>query len=155
MITLYQPQVAELWFKEQMLQDAQTMSYNHAYGGTILFPPEKWAQWHTKWIGGHDKRRFYRYIAENGRFAGEVAYHFDAGRQIYLADVLVYAPCRGRGCGREGLRLLCEAAAERGIEALFDDIAIDNPSLALFLQCGFREVLRTDAYVLVKKDLAL
>ena len=36
---------------------------------------------------------------------------------------------------------------------LYDDIAIDNSSVALFLKCGFVEVLRTTEYVLVKKEL--
>ena len=38
-------------------------------------------------------------------------------------------------------------AAKRGC------IAIDNSSVALFLKCGFTEVLRTNEYVLVKKEI--
>ena len=36
---------------------------------------------------------------------------------------------------------------------LYDDIAADNLSINLFLKNGFKEVLRTDEYVLVKKKL--
>lgn len=153
MVTLYCPQIEDLWFREQMLQDEQTMSYNHAYGGTVPFPAEKWADWHTRWISSPDKTCFYRYVAENGRFLGEIAYHFDPDRKIYLADVLIYAPYRNRGYGRKSLQLLCDTAAEHGINALFDDIAIDNPSVSLFKRCGFQEIFRTDEYILVKKDL--
>ena len=38
MLELYKPLVDDLWFKEKMMGDEQTMSYNHAYGGTIPFP---------------------------------------------------------------------------------------------------------------------
>jgi len=67
--------------------------------------------------------------------------------------VVIHAPFRGKGYGRQGLRLLCEAAKKNGITELYDDIAIDNAALALFLQGGFAEVLRTGEYVLVKKEL--
>lgn len=40
MIAFYEPGVEELWFKEKLLSDEETMSYNRAYGGTIPFPRE-------------------------------------------------------------------------------------------------------------------
>ena len=82
-----------------------------------------------------------------------VAYYFDVERKIYVANIVVYAIYRGKGYGREGLLLLCEAAKKNGVKELYDDIAIDNSSIKLFLKCGFREVLRTDKYILVKKEL--
>ena len=153
MLELYEPQVEDLWFKEKMMGDEQTMSYNHAYGGTIPFPEEYWTDWHDRWIINHNGKRFYRYIKNDGAFVGEAAYHFDGERQIYIADVIIYAPYRGKGYGRKGLLLLCETAKANGIRELYDDIAIDNSSVALFLKCGFVEVLRTTEYVLVKKEL--
>ena len=107
MLELYKPHIEDLWFKEKMMSDEQTMAYNHAYGGTIPFPKEYWADWHDRWIINHNNKRFYRYIKENGTFIGEVAYHFDGERQIYIADVIIYAPYRGKGYGRNGLLLLC------------------------------------------------
>ena len=153
MIELYKPCIEDLWFKEKMMGDEQTMSYNHAYGGTIPFPKEYWADWHDRWITNHNSKRFYRYIKENDTFIGEVAYHFDEEKRIYIADVIVFAPYRGKGYGRKGLMLLCEAAKENDITELHDDIAIDNPSIELFLKLEFVEVLRTNEYVLVKKKL--
>lgn len=70
-----------------------------------------------------------------------------------IADVVIYAPYRGKGYGRKALRLLCEIAKENGIKELYDDIAIDNSSVELFLKCGFEEVLRSNEYILVKKEL--
>jgi L-amino acid N-acyltransferase YncA len=84
---------------------------------------------------------------------GEAAWHYDADRGIYLTDVIILARCRGRGYGRAGLQLLCAAAREAGIRELYDDIAIDNPGVSLFLRCGFREECRTDEIVMVKKVL--
>lgn len=153
MIGLYTPAVEDLWFKAQMLGDEQTMSYNHAYGGTISFPEEKWGNWHDRWILNHENKRFYRYIKAEETFIGEVACHLDENRGIYLADVVVYAPYRGKGYGRRGLLLLCEMAKEMGVRKLYDEIAIDNPAIALFLACGFTEERRSDEVVLVKKVL--
>ena len=153
MLELYVPNIEDLWFKEKMMSDEQTMSYNYAYGGTISFPKEDWGNWHNRWIINHNGKRFYRYIKENDSFVGEVAYHFDEDRKIYIADVIIYALYRKKGYGRKGLLLLCETAKANGIRELYDDIAIDNSSVALFLKCGFVEVLRTTEYVLVKKEL--
>lgn len=153
MIQLYEPQLEDLWFKEAMLSDEETMSYNHAYGGTISFPKERWKSWFDRWVVNHETKRFYRYIREKDTFVGEAAYHLDEQQQIFLADVIVYAPHRGKGYGRAALLLLCEAAKEKGIAELYDEIATDNPGISLFFSCGFQEVQRTDAGILIKKEL--
>lgn len=148
MIKLYKPKIEDLWFKEKMMSDEDTMSYNH---GTIAFPVSKWDAWYQRWM--RDDKRFYRYICDDDTFVGEVAYYYDLEREIYIADVIIYAPYRGKGYGYEGLSLLCEYAKNNGIAELYDDIAIDNPSINLFHKCGFKEVLRTDECVLVKSSL--
>lgn len=137
MIKLYKPKIEDLWFKEKMMYDEDTMSYNH---GTIAFPVSKWVAWYQRWMN-------------DDTFVGEVAYYYDLEREIYIADVIVYAPYRGNGYGYEGLSLLCEYAKNNGIAELYDDIAIDNPSINLFLKYGFREVLRANEYVLVRKEV--
>ena len=151
---LHIPALEELWFKEAMLADPETMSYNHAYGGTIPFPREKWAAWYDRWIMHHENKRFYRYLKlDDGTFVGEIAYHPDEERGITIADVIVHAKYRGRGYGRTGLNLLCRAAKENGVDVLYDDIAVDNPAVTLFLRCGFAEEYRTDAIIMLKKQL--
>lgn len=42
------------------------------------------------------------------------AYHFDDERQIYIADVIVYAPYRGKDYGRKALLLLCQTPSVMG-----------------------------------------
>ena len=154
MIVLYKPKITDLWFKEKLLSDPSTMSYNRRWGGTIAFPKEKWKSWSERWLSDDDKH-FYRYLLneEKREFVGEVAYHFDDERMICLADVLVMAKYRGNGCGKAGLKLLCQQAKRNGISELYDEIAIDNPAIVLFEKMGFVEVSRTEEAVLLRKKL--
>lgn len=153
-MVLYTPILDDLWFKAEMLTDPETMSYNHAYGGTIPFPSERWKAWYERWVAHPEAKRFYRYLmTENGTFVGESAYRLDEKRGIYIADVIVHAKYRRKGYGRTGLNLLCQAAKENGIDVLYDDIAIDNPAAALFIQCGFTEEYRAEQIIMLKKQL--
>lgn len=154
-ITLYRPTMEELLFRQQLLADPATMAFNHAWGGTIDFPRERWADWYARWVEDSSGERFYRYLYDGAAdgFVGEAAYHFDGELDAYVCDVIVSASCRGRGYGGQGLALLCEAARENGIKRLCDNIAIDNPSVSLFLKAGFREIFRNEEYILVAKDL--
>lgn len=152
MIKLYKPKLEDLWFRKALLGDEETMSYNHHWGGAIPFPEEDWADWYDHWIINAGKERFYRYLVnENDEFVGEIAYHFDG--EHYLADIIVAAQYRNKGYGKEGLSLLCLAAKENGIQELYDDIAIDNPAISLFLKFGFVEEYRTEEIIMLKKDL--
>lgn len=153
-VVLHRPAYGELAFRQSLLADGPTMAYNHAYGGTIAFPEEKWADWYRRWVEEPD-RRFYRClrVEEAGTFVGEAAYHWDEEVGEYLCDVVVAAQVRGRGYGTQGLALLCQAAKENGVARLCDKIAIDNPSIRLFHRAGFRERSRNKEYVLVEKEL--
>lgn len=152
MIKLYKPKLEDLWFRKALLGDEETMSYNHHWGGVISFSEEDWADWYDHWIINAGKERFYRYLVnENDEFVGEIAYHFDG--EHYLADIIVAAQYRNKGYGKEGLSLLCLAAKENGIQELYDDIAIDNPAISLFLKLGFAEEYRTQEIIMLKKAI--
>ena len=153
MLHLYKPRPDDLWFKQKLLSDPDTMSYNRKWGGTIDFPREKWDDWYRRWVGANDEKRFYRYLTFDDTFVGETAYHYDGQRDIFLCDIIVFGEYRGKGYGKQGLRLLCEAARENGIDALYDDIAADNPSVKLFLDNGFTVECQGDEIVTVKKFL--
>ena len=144
-VSFYRPQLEDLWFRESLMADPETMSYNNAWGGTIPFPREKWEDWFEFWVE-NPNQRFYRYITsgKSRSFVGEAAYHYDEELQIYLADVIISARCRRKGYGKAGLELLCDAARKAKIPELYDNIAIDNPGINLFVQCGFQEEYRTD-----------
>lgn len=154
-IMLYCPKLNELGFRQSLLANPETMAYNHAYGGMISFPQERWADWFARWIGNGTGERFYRYLYNetSGAFVGETAYRFDDEFGGYVCDVLVSAQFRGRGFGRQGLALLCAAAKENDVNRLMDNIAVDNPSVKMFLKAGFRERLRNDEYILLEKAL--
>ena len=156
MIGLYKPELSELWFRRKLLADEATMSYNLAWGGTIPFPESEWKGFYDHWLIHHDNKRWYRYLkrSEDNVFVGETAYHFDDRRGIWLADVIVADEFRGRGCGTEGLRLMCRAAAKNGVDVLRDDIALDNPAVHMFFKAGFTEEYRTDMIIMLKKELS-
>lgn len=155
MVSLHKPTSDELWFRQALLADPPTMSYNDAWGGTIAFDEGQWDDWFDWWVTHDGGERLYRYLVDDERdeFVGEVAYHYDAAERIFLADVIVLASERGRGYGREGLLLLCQAARENGVTTLYDNIAPDNPAIALFRSCGFVEDHRTDEAIYLRKDL--
>ncbi len=68
------PEIGDLWFREKLLADPETMSYNAKWGGTIRFPQSRWMDWYAHWLIGHENKRFYRYIVdEKERYVGEAA----------------------------------------------------------------------------------
>lgn len=155
MLQLYTPSYDDLWFRQKLLNDAETMSYNNAYGGVIDFSKDKWENWFDFWIKNHEEKRFYRYLleAETDQFIGETAYRYNEAQGIFIADIIVSAEYRGKGCGNEGLKLLCKAAKDNGVKELYDDIAADNPAVSLFLKNGFYKEYRTDKIIMLKKKL--
>lgn len=155
MIKLYSPKLEDLWFRQMFMADEETMFYNHHWGGTIPFPEEDWQDWFEYWITNPEGKRFYRYLQDetSDEFVGEIAYHYDSEWRINIADVIVYAKYRGKGFGEQGLLLLCDAAKANGVEIIYDDIAIDNPAIKLFLKVGFCEEYRTDEIIMLKKVL--
>ena len=84
---------------------------------------------------------------------GEIAYHYDPEYDAYVADVIVFSKYRGKGYGAKGLEMLCTAAKENGVSVLYDDIAIDNPAISIFLKQGFYEEFRTEEKIFLKKIL--
>lgn len=154
MLTLYKPEYEDLWFRQKMLEDEETMSYNHAWGGTIPWPEEKWKDWYACWITNREDRRYYRYLKDGeGRFVGEIAYHFDPELRHQTASVIIYSLHRGNGYGAEALELLCAEAKRNGISVMYDDIAADNPAIRLFLKHGFTEEYRTEEKVILRREL--
>ena len=154
MLTLHKPQLEELWFRQMMMADEETMSYNRAWGGTIPWPKAKWGDWYDRWVANPKDGRLYRYVKNSsGDFVGEIAYHYDGDIPGFTANVIIFSKYRGRGYGGQALELLCAEARSNGITVLYDDIAIDNPAAALFLRHGFKEEARTAEKIILKKAL--
>lgn len=155
MLKVVKPELEDLWFRESMMADIETMSYNDAWGGTIPFPKEDWEEWYTLWVKNSGQERYYRYLKDDANkvFVGEISYHFDKLRNIYICDVIIKAEFRKQGFGTQGIQLLCEAAKANGVEALYDNIAADNPSAHLFLKNGFSIEFQNDEILMVKTVL--
>ena len=155
MLRLVRPAPEELDYRRSLLADPATMSYNAKWGGTIFFPNERWAEWYQKWVQPDDRAYFYRYLyAEDlKKFVGEAAYHYNDEFQAHMVDIIVESECRKRGYGREGLRLLMEAAKANGVMKLRDNIAADNPSITLFLSMGFAEIWRNEDIIMLERIL--
>ena len=155
MLKVVKPELEDLWFRESMMADIETMSYNDAWGGTIPFPKEDWEEWYTLWVRNSGQERYYRYLKDDANkvFVGEISYHFDKLRNIYICDVIIKAEFRKQGFGTQGIQLLCEAAKANGVEALYDNIAADNSSAHLFLKNGFSIKFQNDEILMVKTVL--
>ena len=155
MLKVVKPELEDLWFRESMMADIETMSYNDAWGGTIPFPKEDWEEWYTLWVRNSGQERYYRYLKDDANkvFVGEISYYLDKLRNIYLCDVIIKAEFRKQGFGTQGIQLLCEAAKANGVEVLYDDIAADNPSAHLFLKNGFSIEFQNDEILMVKTVL--
>lgn len=155
MLKVVKPELEDLWFRESMMADIETMSYNDAWGGIIPFPKEDWEEWYTLWVRNSGQERYYRYLKDDANkvFVGEISYHFDKLRNIYICDVIIKAEFRKQGFGTQGIQLLCEAAKANGVEALYDNIAADNSSAQLFLKNGFSIEFQNDEILMVKTVL--
>ena len=154
LISEYLPEYRDLWFRQALLADEETMSYNRAWGGTIDFPEERWGEWYARWVAQPEGKRFYRYVRdEEGTFLGEIAYHFDEDTGGCMANVIIHARYRRRGYGGLALELLCRRAKASGVELLWDDIAADNPAVGMFLSRGFREDRRAEGKLWLVKRL--
>lgn len=154
-LTLVKPSYEELQFRQKLLSDEETMSYNAKWGGTIYFSKEKWHDWYSRWVNTPSHEVFYRYLyaKELDTYVGEVSYHYDEALNCYLCDLLIMACFRRRGYGQIGLSLLLKAAKERGLSSLCDNIALDNPSIHLFLKNGFLEKWRHVDFMMLEKIL--
>lgn len=153
-LTLHTPLPEELSFRQRLLSDEATMSYNARWGGCVDFPPERWEGWYDRWITHPQGQRFYAYLhsGQDG-FVGEAACHLDENGR-WMLDVIVLDRFRGRGYGTQGLALLCERCRQMGCAEVYDDIAADNPgSIRLFINNGFIKQGNTENGVLVKKIL--
>lgn len=155
MIRFVIPKLEQLSFRQELLRDKETMAYNDKWGGTIDFPKEQWEGWYKDWILADSKDKLYRYLFETEKqcFVGEAAYHFSKSDNAYIVNIIVHSRFRGKGYGNEALKQLCDYAKKTGIEELCDTIALDNPSIKLFLKNGFNEILRNDEHIKVRKRL--
>lgn len=123
-IRLHVPEFDELWYREKLLLDSSTMSYNRGYDltfpgydrstGCIAFPRDKWESWYSFFIE-NEPDRYYAYIelTDSGQFIGEVNLHRPAGSHSHDMGIVIDSAYRGKGYAAPALRLLLSEAFER------------------------------------------
>ena len=158
-LCLHVPSVRELGYREKILSDPDTMSYNRGYDlgfegyhrdtGCIDFPESEWQDWHA-WFIGREPERFYAYVQkrEDSAFVGEVNLHRNRDAQ-YDMGIVIEAGHRGNGYGEEALGLLLQYAFETmKADAVRNDFEEErDAALKAHLACGFREDRRENGIV--------
>ncbi len=151
MLTVHEATRAMMPFRQWMMADPATMAYNAPWSppdGTIPFPEEAWDGWLADWTGSAPER-WCAYLAnEAGDMVGEISYHH-AGQDM---GVMIAAPFRGRGYGREALALLvAEAFRHEEISELRNCFEpTRTPALRTHLAAGFVRVEERDGLLTLR-----
>lgn len=147
---LHIPSCEELWYRQKIMQDPDTMSYNKGYDldfdgydkvtGCIAFPEQEWADWYA-WFIGREPLRFYAYIVResDGEFIGEVNVHRNEDAGWYEMGIVLEAKYRGKGYAADALRLLLQHAFEKmNADAVHNDFEAERGAAAqAHLSAGF------------------
>jgi RimJ/RimL family protein N-acetyltransferase len=155
-LTLHVPSIREMEYRQKLLADPDTMSYNAGYDlgfpgyhndtGCIDFPQEKWAGWYERFIG-REPEKFYAYVEResDGAFIGEVVLRQEGAPGRDEMGVVIEACHRGKGYSAEAMHLLMDTAFNRlGAEVVCNDFERSRAAaLRLHLNVGF-EIVRED-----------
>ena len=158
-LELHVPTIEELDYRQKIMSDPETMSYNKGYDpgfdgyhsdtGCIDFHENEWQDWYEYFVG-YEPERFYAYIKRkaDGAFIGEVNVH-KSGDEDYDMGILIEAKYRGQGYSKEALNLLLKHAFEemgvKNVHNVFEDER--DVALKVHLDCGFREVSRENGII--------
>lgn len=150
LLYLHVPAYEELWYRQKIMQDPDTMCYNKGYDlnfhgydkltGCIAFPEKEWAHWYSYFIG-QEPVRFYAYIVResDGEFIGEVNVHINENDDWYHMGIVLEAKYRGKGYSVIALQLLLQHVFEKmGAEAVHNDFEENRIAAAqAHLSAGF------------------
>ncbi len=151
-LELHAPAIDELSFRQEMMNEPATMSYNaglklnipgyHPDTGCIDFPESAWQEWYGLWVD-REPERYYAYIRRlaDGAFVGEVCFRYVAERDWWEMGVVIHAPYRGNGYSESALRLLLEHAfRDAGVTRLHNCFEAERVSARrAHLAVGFRD----------------
>ena len=152
-LRLYIPRPKDGWFHSKMLSDPATMAYNAPWfppDGCIPDPEAEWSDLQARWIG-HAPERFYAFLqrVSDGAFVGDVNYHRHPTQDWSDMGIVIYAPERGKGYGKQGLRLLVDRAFRTdGVTCLHNDFEnTRDAAYHIHKAVGFREAWTEDGIV--------
>lgn len=152
-LRLFIPNPEDGWFYIKMMSDPETMSYNAPWfppDGCIPEPEAEWMDLQKNWIG-KEPRRFYAFLQRksDGVFVGDVNYHENPEHSWCDMGIVIYAPERGKGYGKQGLRLLMERAFRIGqVARLHNDFETTREAAYhIHRSVGFREKGTVDGFL--------
>ena len=152
-LQLYIPRPEDGWFYVKMMSDAETMAYNAPWfppDGCIPEPEEEWQNLQAAWIG-KEPERFYAFLQRksDGAFVGDVNYHRNPERDWCDMGIVIFAPERGKGYGKQGLRLLLDRAFRvDGVSRLHNDFETTrDAAYRIHKAAGFRETGLVDGII--------
>lgn len=145
-LRLYIPRLEDGWFYVKMMSDPATMAYNALWfppDGCIPDPEGEWRDLQAAWIG-NAPMRFYAFLqrVSDSAFVGDVNYHRNPETAYADMGIVIYAPERGRGYGKQGLRLLVDRALRiDGVPCLRNEFETTrNAACRIHKAVGFREI---------------
>lgn len=159
-ISLHTPTYDELWYRQKLLSDTETMSYNKGYDlgfdgydnetGCIDFPQCQWKSWYNYFIG-NEPERYYAYIVckDDNAFIGEVNLHKNNAADWYDMGIVLEAKYRGKGYAVEALKLLLNYAFHLlGAKAVHNDFEEARAAaIKTHLSARFSEYSRHDGII--------
>ncbi|EQK47435.1 acetyltransferase family protein [[Clostridium] bifermentans ATCC 19299] len=152
-LILHVPSFEELKYRQLILSQEDTMSYNKGYNlvienynketGCIDFSRKYWSEWYSKWISERADR-YYAYIANNktGEFVGDVCFYYDPQNDLHLIGIVIESKHRSKGYCSKGLLKLAETAFnDFNVKVLRNVIPLDRKSaISGHKSAGFREI---------------
>lgn len=150
---LHVPTFEELGYRQKLLAQPDTMTYNRGYKleienydnetGCIDFRKEYWMDWYSRWVS-NEPQRYYAYLAQikSNNYIGEVCFHYDKNMNYHYIGIVIEAKYRGNGYCSEGLLNLSKKAfVDLNIDKLRNDIPIERKSAILgHKKAGFNEI---------------
>jgi len=122
-IKLYVPKLEELDYRQSILSQQETMSYNKGYdidnqlyhkeSGCIDFPKSNWESWYKKRVQNQPDF-YYAYIqrTSDGKFVGEVNLHYNESYDWFEMGIVVEEQYRGQCYSLCALKQLLKVAFE-------------------------------------------
>ena len=155
-VYLYVPNLDELDYYENLLNDPKTMSYNSGYnlnldgynnetGCINKFDKIRWYKRQS-----NDRNRFFAYVIdkENAKRVGYVNFHFDSENLKHSCGVVIEKKYRNLGYGTDALKELLKIAfKEYGLNSLINTIPYNrDDALKLFMNNNFKDI-KKDYYL--------
>lgn len=152
-LQLYIPRPEDGWFYVKMMSDPETMAYNAPWfppDGCIPAPEAEWLEMQKSFIG-KEPERFYAFLRRkgDGAFVGDVNHHYNRSQNWHDMGIVIYAPERGKGYGKQGLRLLVDRAFRAdGVPRLHNEFeTARDAAYHIHRAVGFRETGTVDGFI--------